>query len=76
MQSIKIKLDSVEKVKKFVHLVASIECDLDLVSDRYTIDAKSIMGIFSLDLSKELELKVGDASLFDSVAETLKEFSI
>ncbi len=76
MKSIKIKLDSVDKVKKFVHLVASVECDLDLVSNRYTIDAKSIMGIFSLDLSKELELVVSDEACFDSLKASLTEFAV
>ncbi len=53
-----ILLDSVEKVKKFVDLAAKIPCDIDLKSGRYTVDAKSIMGIFSLDLKKPLTLVV------------------
>ncbi len=78
MKSINIKLDSIEKVKKFVHIVASIESDLDLVSSRYTIDAKSIMGIFSLDLSKELKLVVanGNDVTFAEVKEKLSEFIV
>ncbi len=76
MKSLKIKLDSVDKVKKFVHLVATVDCYLDLVSNRYTIDAKSIMGIFSLDLSKELELVVSDDKCFESLAESLSEFVV
>ncbi len=78
MNSINIKLDSIEKVKKFVHLVATVESDLDLVSSRYTIDAKSIMGIFSLDLSKELKLVVSsdDEAIFQEVKEKLNEFTV
>lgn len=76
MKSLKIKLDSVDKVKKFVHAVATVDCYLDLVSDRYTIDAKSIMGIFSLDLSKELELVVNDATYFEEVQDKLKDFIV
>ncbi len=53
-----ILLDSVEKVKKFVDIAATFPCDLDLKSGRYTVDAKSIMGIFSLDLKKPLTLVV------------------
>ena len=51
-----IKIDTIEKVKDFVNKVNTLQGDLDLKSDRYTVDAKSIMGIFSLDLSKELTL--------------------
>ncbi len=78
MKSINIKLDSIEKVKKFVHIVATVESDLDLVSNRYTIDAKSIMGIFSLDLSKELKLVVGndDEATFQEVKEKLADFVV
>ena len=56
----KIKLPTVEKVKDFVAITTKQNCDIDLVSNdnRYVINAKSIMGIFSLDLSKEIELKV------------------
>lgn len=56
----KIKLPTVEKVKNFVEIATKQNCDIDLVSNdnRYVINAKSIMGIFSLDLSKEIELKV------------------
>lgn len=51
-----IFLDSVEKIKDFVNLTCRYPNDFDLVSGRLTIDAKSIMGIFSLDLSHPLEL--------------------
>jgi phosphotransferase system HPr-like phosphotransfer protein len=53
-----ILLDSVEKVKKFVDIAATFPCELDIKSGRYTVDAKSIMGIFSLDLKKPLTLVV------------------
>ena len=52
----KILLDSIEKVKKFVNLASAFPGDLDIKSGRYTVDAKSIMGIFSLDLSTPLTL--------------------
>ena len=58
MQTFKVSLKSVDAVKEFVNLVARIDYDFDLVSGRYTIDSKSIMGIFSLDLSKVLTLNV------------------
>ncbi len=56
MKRINVSLNSIEKVKTFVNDINRFDCDFDLVSGRYVIDAKSIMGIFSLDLSKPIEL--------------------
>lgn len=58
MLNVKINLDSIDKVKSFVNTLTRFNSDFDLVSGRYVIDAKSIMGIFSLDLSKDIELHV------------------
>lgn len=58
MTKVIIKLPSVKEVKDFVSAVSSCGCDIDIAADRYIIDAKSIMGIFSLDLSKPLELRI------------------
>ena len=58
MKIVKVSLDTVDKVKGFVNTVSRLDGDFDLVSDRYVVDAKSIMGIFSLDLSKPLDLQV------------------
>ena len=58
MTTAKIRIDTIEDVKNFVSVVTGVEFDVDIVSGRYAIDAKSIMGIFSLDLSKELELRI------------------
>lgn len=57
MVTIHIKLDSIAKVKDFNRACCRQEFDIDIISDRYVIDAKSIMGIFSLDLTKTLTLK-------------------
>ena len=58
MTSVSISLNSIEKVKSFVNEIAKFDCDFDLISGNYTIDAKSLMGIFSLDLSKQLALNI------------------
>lgn len=58
MTKVIIKLPSVKEVKDFVSAVSLCGCDIDIAADRYIIDAKSIMGIFSLDLSKPLELRI------------------
>ena len=58
MKTLKISLNSIDKVKAFVNEISKFDCDFDLVSGRYVIDAKSIMGIFSLDLSKPIDLNI------------------
>lgn len=52
----KVKLNSIADVKEFTSLANSRTYELDLISGRYAVDAKSIMGIFSLDLTKTLTL--------------------
>ena len=58
MTTATIHINAINDVKDFVSIVAECPYDVDIVSGRYAIDAKSIMGIFSLDLSNDLELKV------------------
>ena len=75
MKSVKVSLNSIEKVKEFVNLVNTFDGDFDLVSDRYVIDAKSIMGIFSLDISNPLRLDIHDnVTELDKVEDALKKF--
>lgn len=76
MKSVNIKLDSIDKVKEFVNLINTFDGDFDLVSNRYVIDAKSIMGIFSLDISNELRLDVHDDSEYEAVTAALSKYSI
>ena len=56
MKSVKISLSSIEAVRNFVEIVRKFNEEIDLSSGRYVVDAKSIMGIFSLDLSKPIQL--------------------
>ena len=56
MKTVDIKLSSIEDVRKFVDIVSKYDIDIDLSSGRYIVDAKSIMGIFSLDLLKPIKL--------------------
>ncbi len=76
MKTIKVSLNSIEKVKVFVNSVSKYDSDFDLISGRYVIDAKSIMGIFSLDLSKPIELSIHDEKVADEVINSLKDFII
>lgn len=55
---ITVLLNQIESVRRFVDVVGKIDADCDLVRGRYVIDAKSIMGVFSLDLSKPLDLVI------------------
>ncbi|MCR5728377.1 MAG: HPr family phosphocarrier protein [Lachnospiraceae bacterium] len=76
MKTVKISLNSIDAVKSFVNTVTKYESDFDLVSGRYVIDAKSIMGIFSLDLSKPIELNIHSEEQIDEILESLKPFIV
>lgn len=69
---LKISLSSVKDVKKFVNLIEKIQGDVTIRSGKYVIDAKSIMGIFSLGLSKIMELEVSEWK--DSYEKSLKAY--
>ena len=76
MKTVKISLNSIDKVKSFVNTVALMDCDLDLVSGRYVIDAKAIMGIFSLDLSQPIDLNIHSDGGEDEILEKLKDYIV
>ena len=75
MNKAKVMLGTINDVKNFVTVVTQCDYDVDLISGRYAVDAKSIMGIFSLDLSQpiELEAHTDDASAFFA---QIKEFIV
>lgn len=73
MKTFNVMLDSINNVKNFVNIVSKYDFDVDLSSGRYVVDAKSIMGIFSLDLSKPIKVDIhGDNA--ESLVEELKGF--
>lgn len=76
MEEIRIFLGTIERVKNFVNEVSHLECDVDIVSGRYVIDAKSIMGIFSLDLSKAIDLNIHDDDNMDDILKTLAPYIV
>ena len=76
MKTVQISLNSIDKVKSFVNDITKFDYDFDLVSGRYVIDAKSIMGIFSLDLSKAIDLNIHAEDNLDEVMEALKPYLI
>ena len=71
MKTVKININTINDVKDFVTIVSRCDYDVDIVSGRYAIDAKSIMGIFCLDLSKELTLNIHS----DNCADFLDQIS-
>ena len=76
MKTVKISLNSIDKVKSFVNDITKLDYDFDLVSGRYVIDAKSIMGIFSLDLSKPIDLNIHAEDNVDQIMTVLKPYLI
>ena len=75
MKSIKISLQMAQNVKEFVKIVQDYPYEIDLKSDKYVVDAKSILGIFSLDLSKPLVVEIHSDNC-DDLVEALKKFAI
>lgn len=77
MKTVDISLNSIDKVKSFVNDISKFDSDFDLVSGRYVIDAKSIMGIFSLDLSKPITLNIyADNANLDTIMEVLSAYTV
>ena len=69
MKTVKIRLSSIEAVRDFVEIVRKYDSEVDLSSGRYVVDAKSIMGIFSLDLDKPVKMnaETDDAKFIEAV---------
>lgn len=76
MKTVKISLNSIDKVKAFVNDVTKFDAEFDLVSGRYVIDAKSIMGIFSLDLSKAIDLNIHDEDDINTILKALAPYIV
>ena len=77
MKTVQISLNSIGKVKSFVNTISQFEYDFDLISGRYVIDAKSIMGIFSLDLSKPIDLNIhAEGAALDAILAVVQAYVI
>ncbi|MBO4264634.1 MAG: HPr family phosphocarrier protein [Clostridia bacterium] len=75
MKTVNIQLSSIEDVRNFVNIVGKYDIDIDLSSGRYVVDAKSIMGIFSLDLMKPITL-TAHADNCDTLMADIKPFIV
>ena len=76
MKTVQICLDSIDKVKSFVNAITTFDAEFDLISGRYVIDAKSIMGIFSLDLSKPITLNIHSETDTYAIMAAIKPFIV
>ena len=75
MREIEISLDSINNVKNFVSITTKFDAEIDLISGRYIIDAKSIMGIFSIYLSKPIRLRIHEGKEnVDDIIDALSEY--
>ncbi len=63
MQTIYVKLETIERVNEFVSMISKLSCECDLIQGKYLVDAKSIMGIFSLDLTRVLQLNINSEDI-------------
>ena len=75
MKTFNLMLSSINDVKDFVNTVSKYDFDVDLTSGRYVVDAKSIMGIFSLDLSKTIKVEVHSDDAQELI-EALKKYIV
>lgn len=76
MKTVRVCLDSIDKVKGFVNDISRFNTDFDLISGRHVIDAKSIMGIFSLDLSKPIELTIHESDEMDEILKIIQPYIV
>ena len=76
MKKVMINLKESSQIKTFVNIINKYPFDLDIRSGRYVVDAKSILGIFSLDLSKPVELEIlsDDTQEIEKLLEEIKSY--
>ncbi len=76
MVKLNVKIVSMQDADKFNKICSKFDCDMDLQSGKYYVDAKSIMGIFSLDLSKPIDLAIHTEDNLNEILEALKPYII
>ncbi len=75
MKTVKVRLSSIEAVRDFVEAVRKYDSEIDLASGRYVVDAKSIMGIFSLDLMNPITMTIHNDNC-DDILNALKAYIV
>lgn len=78
MKEVKVLINTIERIKEFGTLISQAKCDVDVISGRYVINAKSIMGLFSVDATKPVTvcIRSADEEEYKKVVESIKEFIV
>ena len=76
LKNISISLKEVNDVTKFVNLITTYDYEVDLVSGRYIVNAKSLLGIYSLDLSKPVKLVIYSDECDELLAKLNEQYEI
>ncbi len=76
MKEVQISLDSIEKVRDFVNVIAKFNTDFDITSGTKTIDAKSIVGILTLNLSQPMDLTIRDNDKMDEILDAIGPYIV
>lgn len=75
MKAVKVQLESMDEIQEFNRVISQCQYEVDMVSGRYVIDAKSLMGILSVDLSRPVELQI-QGKPEEEFQEKLKKFIV
>ncbi len=75
MKSLRIKITSSTDVKRFLSVVQKYPFDISLRNDSYLVDAKSVLGLFSLDLTRPIDVEIREKNT-DELIEELSPFSV
>ncbi|MDE6055278.1 MAG: HPr family phosphocarrier protein [Lachnospiraceae bacterium] len=77
MFTVKILINSIDRAKKFTSIVSKLDADMDIICGRYVINAKSIVGIFTINLSQPVELRIHkDREDAEKVVEKLRDYLV
>lgn len=76
MRTVTLNLNEISKVQRFVGDISLYEEDIDVIRGKYVIDAKSLLGLFSLDLSKPVDVRINsdDDNVLDKFVEDMKKY--
>ena len=76
MKTVRISINNIDKVKSFVNAISRFENDFDLVSEKYVVNAKSIMSIFTLDIREPIFLNFSSEDNTDKILTALSPYLV
>lgn len=76
VQVLDVLLNTIDKVKRFINITNSFGCDVDVIQGRYTVDGRSIMGVFSLNLTDTVtvEIESDEENIVNDFVKKMEEF--